>query len=241
MSATHPESSTPPPGAGRTTSSTGLRPGWTEILVGMAGWLVLAFGVATPLGGLDPSARGLALNALSAVAAFGGFAVAALVRIRGWAAFGVRRVSWRWLLIGVGGGVLAIVLKTLASTAYIAITGDTANPQTTYADGASGGTAAVLLSIFLLAVVTPVCEELLFRGVIATALLRYGAVVGVLGSAVIFALCHGLNVITVTALIVGLINAELRRRSGSIWPGVIVHVLNNLLSSVLAFLVLVPG
>lgn len=40
---------------------------------------------------------------------------------------------------------------------------------------------------------------------------------------------HGLNAVFVTALVVGLVAAELRRRSGSVWPGVVVHVTNNLI------------
>jgi membrane protease YdiL (CAAX protease family) len=60
----------------------------------------------------------------------------------------------------------------------------------------------------------PLGEELAFRGVVTTALLRYGALVGVVGSALIFAVMHGINVVFVAALIAGLITAELRRRSG---------------------------
>ena len=214
----------------------GPRPGWLEIVVGVAVWALLAFGIAPLLRQLDPVAHGLSLNALSAVAALGGFAVAAAVRARSWSAFGVRRVSWRWLLIGLGAGVAAFVLCRVATAAYLAITGDTSDPQTTYSDGASGGTAALVLSFVLLAVATPIGEELLFRGVVTTALLRYGPILAVVGSAVVFALVHGFSGVLVTALIVGLIAGELRRRSGSVWPGVLVHAANNTISSVVAFL-----
>lgn len=61
-----------------------------------------------------------------------GFAAAALLRIRSWSAFGVRRVSGRWLLIGVGAGLAAFVVKGLAILAYIQLTGDSANPQEVY-------------------------------------------------------------------------------------------------------------
>jgi membrane protease YdiL (CAAX protease family) len=57
--------------------------------------------------------------------------------------------------------------------------------------------------VLFLSVLTPVGEEFLFRGVVANALLRYGPVVGVIA-------------------------AELMRRSGSVWPAVAVHVVNNL-------------
>nr|WP_255646099.1 CPBP family glutamic-type intramembrane protease [Actinoplanes polyasparticus] len=54
----------------------------------------------------------------------------------------------------------------------------------------------------------------------------------------IFALAHGINPAFVTALVVGLIAAEVRRRSDSIWPGVLVHVVNNLVGQLIALAVL---
>lgn len=77
-------------------------------------------------------------------------------------------------------------------------------------------------------ILVPPVEELLFRGVITNALLRYGPFVGVVGSMLIFALAYGLNVIFVVAAVVGLVFVELKRRSGSVWPGVIAHIFNNL-------------
>ncbi|MGJ6968639.1 lysostaphin resistance A-like protein [Streptosporangium sp. G11] len=78
-----------------------------------------------------------------------------------------------------------------------------------------------------LAVLTPIGGEFLFRGVVTNALLRYGPVVGVLSSSMVFALFHGINIAMSTALVVGVIAAETMRRSGSIWPAVAVHVVNN--------------
>jgi membrane protease YdiL (CAAX protease family) len=85
-----------------------------------------------------------------------------------------------------------------------------------------------VLTFVFLAVLTPVGEEFFFRGVITNALLRYGPVVGVLSSSVVFALFHGINLALPSALVVGIIAAELMRRSGSIWPAVLVHTVNNL-------------
>lgn len=60
-----------------------------------------------------------------------------------------------------------------------------------------------------------------------TGLLRYGPVLATVGSAAIFALLHGINVVLPTAFTVGIITAKLCRRSDSVWPGVVVHALNN--------------
>ncbi len=164
------------------------------------------------------------------------FLAAAQLRIRSWSAFGVRRTTWRWILIGVGGGLLALVLSRVAAVLVYVVAGPMENIQQPYTEAAGGGLFTVVLSLLFLAVLTPVGEELIFRGVVTTALLRYGAIVGVVGSALIFALMHGLNAVFLTALIVGLVAAELRRRSGSVWPGVVVHVVNNLLGQLLALL-----
>lgn len=218
----------------------GLRPGWTELVVGVV--VVLALEVAVyrmvVATAPDPVFLAMFMTALSAIVAGGGFAAAAVVRIRSWAAFGVRRTTWGWLLVGLAGGVLATPVKVLANQAYVALTGDTTIPQGGWSAAAGGGTGAVILSFLMLAVATPVCEELLFRGVVATALLRYGPIAGVVGSAVFFAVLHGYPILILDALIVGLVAGELRRRSGSVWPGVVLHCAFNLVGSVGLFLLL---
>ncbi|MBD2100093.1 CPBP family intramembrane metalloprotease [Leptolyngbya sp. FACHB-261] len=44
----------------------------------------------------------------------------------------------------------------------------------------------------------------------------------------IFALGHGINIVFPAAVVMGLVGAELLRRSGSVWPAVVVHVVFNL-------------
>ncbi|MBW4567397.1 MAG: CPBP family intramembrane metalloprotease [Tolypothrix carrinoi HA7290-LM1] len=89
---------------------------------------------------------------------------------------------------------------------------------------AIGESISLVLGTVLLALVTPVGEELLFRGVITNALLRYGPFIGVVGSTLIFALMHGFNTVFPAALVVGLVTAEVYRRNGSVWPAVVVNL-----------------
>jgi membrane protease YdiL (CAAX protease family) len=140
----------------------------------------------------------------------------------------VRPTTIRWLLIAVGGGVVAFLCKGVAILAYISLTGDDTSPQAIYATGASGGIWTVLLATFFMAVITPLGEEFLFRGVVTTALLRYGAFTGVVGGTLIFALFHGGNIVFPAAVVTGLVAGEIFRRSGSIWPAVTVHAVVNL-------------
>ena len=149
-------------------------PGWPEVIIGLVVFAVVGYGGGSQLSrlGLDPVATGLVFTALSGVAGIAGFAAAAMLRIRSLGAFGVRRTSTRWLLIEVGAGVVAFVLKGLAGMAYVAITGDS--------------------------------------------------------STAIFAIGHGVNIVLPAAVVMGLAGAELVRRTGSVWPAVVVYVVFNL-------------
>lgn len=206
------------------------RPGWPEIIVGL-GATAAAMGalvLVAPTLPTDSVLYGLTLAAWSALVAFVGFGAAVVVRIRSLPAFGVRRTTWRWLLVGLAAGVITFLLKGLVNFAITALTGFDENAQVPYYAAAGGGLLASVLTFVLLSFLVPVGEELLFRGVVMRGLLRYGAVVAVVGSSVVFALFHGFNTALPTALVVGLVAAEITRRSGSIWPAVVVHVVNNL-------------
>jgi uncharacterized protein len=222
--------------SGNTTESSSrpnnvLRPSLPEGIVGMIVFSVVGFGSVSQLPrlGLDPVVYGLILTALSGIAGIAGFTAAVLFRIRSLKPFGVRRTSRRWLLIGVGVGLVAFVLKGLAILVWIQITGDTNNIQDVYAQGGSGGVLSLVLATVFLGFLTPLGEELLFRGVITTVLLRYShPAIAVVGSTLIFAIAHGINIVFPAAVVAGLATAEIYRRSGSVWTAVVVHVVLNL-------------
>ncbi|MGW5875605.1 CPBP family intramembrane glutamic endopeptidase [Nocardiopsis terrae] len=218
------------------------RPGRPEIAVGLLAMtgavaLLMVFGLLG-LPDAGPVVYGLVVAAWSGVAGLVGFAAAAAVRIRSLGAFGIRRTTWRWMLIGAAGGVVALVAKGALILAITALTGFDSNPQGLYYEAAGGGPVALVLTVLFLSVLTPVGEEFLFRGVVTNALLRHGPLVGVLGGSAVFALFHGINIILPAAFVVGVVAAEVMRRSGSVWPAVAVHVVNNL---ALPLLVLLTG
>ncbi|MFD2792501.1 CPBP family intramembrane glutamic endopeptidase [Promicromonospora vindobonensis] len=218
------------------------RPGWPEIVVGIAAMAVVGLGLPIAASGqvdLTSPVGGAILACLSGVAGLAGFAAAAAVRRRPLRSFGIRRASARWMWWGVAGGVLALLAKGLLTPLFLMLAEVPTDTQAGYAAGASSGPWLLVVTAIGLAVLTPIGEEFFFRGVVTTGLLRYGAVAATLGSAVIFALLHGINVVLPAALIVGIITAELRRRSDSVWPGVVVHAFNNSIT-VIAY-ALVPG
>ncbi len=93
-----------------------------------------------------------------------------------------------------------------------------------HGDMASGGLGIV----FLLVVVAPLTEELLFRGLILRGLMqRYGTVPAVLLSTLLFALVHLNPYQFASAITMGVFLAWLFVRTRSLWPCVIAHALFN--------------
>lgn len=92
------------------------------------------------------------------------------------------------------------------------------------------------VQMVFIAILTPLGEEFLFRGLIVSSLLRYGVVISVTVSVILFGAAHGWNLSLVPATLVGITSAVLLIRTGSLWPGVIVHVVNNGVATALALL-----
>jgi uncharacterized protein len=231
------------PGDDSATRTRQSAPGWPEILVGAVVYLA-SFGlvaVLLPRIESDP-VTGVVGLLVSGVMGLLAFAAAVLVRIRGLTAFGVRPAKPRQLLVGAALGLAAYVLGAIASLVYMSLSGDTENIQTSYQAAAAGGWWSLALSLVAGAVLTPLGEEAFFRGVLANAFFaRYRAWIAVIASAAVFAVAHGISYITPVAFVVGLIATLLFRATGSIWPGVLVHVVNNGYSVLAAALLTPPA
>ncbi|WP_432991972.1 lysostaphin resistance A-like protein [Dactylosporangium sp. CA-233914] len=183
--------------------------------------LLVAFPASTP------ALEGIAQLAFSGLAPLSVFAVVVLVRIRGLGAFGIRRVDAKWLLVAVGfaAACLAVILTFDKIVASLYPNVDDAQGDLRAASEA--GLATLLGTIALGGLLTPLGEEVLFRGVFARFLQRWGTWVTVLVSAFIFALWHGINLVFPSAFLVGLCCGWLLCRTGSIWPGVVLHAVYN--------------
>lgn len=203
----------------------------TYFAVQVAGVVVLlgVLGAGTDLT-QDPEAA-VGLVATAGLSALVAALVANVVRVRSLAGMGLVRISGRWLLIGAGTGLLAYLVNRVAVLLYVWISGDTSNPQQGMGEtAASGSIVQFVLLIVLGGLLTPLGEELLFRGVLFGWLRRWGFVLAAIISAVVFGIAHGFNVVLPAAIILGLLNAYVYEKSGSVWPAVISHATHNLLA-----------
>ena len=87
------------------------------------------------------------------------------------------------------------------------------------------------LGIICISVLGPVLEEMLFRGAITKVLLqRYSPVKAIILSALIFGIFHINPAQVAGAILSGGLFAWLYYRTGSLIPGILIHILNNSLS-----------
>lgn len=146
-----------------------------------------------------------------------------------WAALGLRSAGWLNFAIVPPLFMLGLLLIALVNSGVGLLVGGFENPQVDALTGgqalAPGELAALLL---LVAVVVPFAEELFFRGMLYPLLrARLGAVAAIAANAALFAVAHFVLLLVPGLFVVGLILAYLRERSGSIWPPICYHALQN--------------
>jgi membrane protease YdiL (CAAX protease family) len=139
--------------------------------------------------------------------------------------FALRRPTSWWTAvkigfgIGVGMTILGILLNPLLHPGREqGITPDTWQPR---------HAGAYVANALVIAVVAPIVEELTFRGLGVSLLLRYGRWIAIIGTGVAFGLAHGLVQAFPILAAFGIGLAYLRLRVNSVYPGMIVHGLFN--------------
>lgn len=148
-----------------------------------------------------------------------------------WRVLGLRVCGWQWLVMVPFINALLIFSDVVFLRVLVAVFG----PSSTWPRQLSQSTLDATQQPILLALVivtglllTPVIEEILFRGVLYQALRRTMSPgsASVL-SAVVFALMHGQVVLIIPFTIMGVILALIYERSGSLLPTILVHACNN--------------
>jgi membrane protease YdiL (CAAX protease family) len=98
------------------------------------------------------------------------------------------------------------------------------------------GFGGFLLAVLVVAIIAPIVEELFFRGfVYASFRQSWGVATAAILSSVLFALFHQDPFTYIPIMVIGIALALLYENTGSIWPSVMLHSLNNLISVVMLY------
>ncbi len=155
-------------------------------------------------------------------------------RRAGWGALGLRGAGWPSFALVVPLFILEIFALALVNSLVGLLAGGFENPQV---DAITGGRAIspaeLVMLLALVAGLVPFAEELFFRGMVYPLMRRrLGAPAAVALNAAFFAAAHFIPLLLPGLFVVGLLLAYLRERSGSIWPGVCLHALQNSLAMI---------
>ncbi|WP_230930085.1 CPBP family intramembrane glutamic endopeptidase [Dietzia aurantiaca] len=210
--------------------------GWVLVYIAGAVVVVLLGMLAVrEWGSGRPPAAPLALTVLA------GTAVAALAAVRThllrrrrlrWADLGLRRpdrspLHLLWQIPAVMGTGMVASMFVLIPLAPAGATGDDAASEA-LGDLVSGGPAYVMLGLATVAVLVPVVEEIVFRGIVLPALrARYRAAVGITLAGGVFAAVHFVPPALPYLLVVGISLCAMAEWYRSIVPGIVLHGVNN--------------
>ncbi|MGX8833378.1 CPBP family glutamic-type intramembrane protease [Amedibacillus sp. YH-ame6] len=89
-----------------------------------------------------------------------------------------------------------------------------------------------ILMFIMVCIVAPIFEELLYRGLILTALKRFGNMFAIIITSILFALAHGNIPQTIPTFFISLVLCYVVLRSNSLLPAILIHFINNAISMV---------
>jgi membrane protease YdiL (CAAX protease family) len=223
-----------------------IRWGLGDVLIGLALWLVggivASIVILTTGDGSDTSLTELSLGALtiSLVCGWPGFLGWPVVATY-WKGqrslrldFGldVRPIDLAWGLLG---GFVALVLSSLGGIIWMLISSDPSPSNTEFLPTKPSALTAFVI-FFLVAICTPVVEELFFRGLFFRALARrWNLATGVIISSLVFGLFHAQGdtwgqaafIVGVTATYGAVFALLVIRANGRLGPSIVAHMCVN--------------
>lgn len=102
--------------------------------------------------------------------------------------------------------------------------------------GVPFGAMEILFYFINFAVLPALVEEFVFRGAIMQSLRRFGDTFALFASTILFAAIHGNLVQAPYAFFLGLVIGYFVLRTGSLWTGVLIHFVNNMLTLLMSYL-----
>jgi membrane protease YdiL (CAAX protease family) len=160
-----------------------------------------------------------------------------LDRIKEMLKFGsLKRVLILILAIPIVVTIIDLILNMIYAVVWIGIFGE---PSTNTDLGTDWESSSIDIAFLFLsvAIVTPIAEELLFRGYILDSIKRmHGDWPAIIGSALLFALVHFNLFGMVPIIMAGVIYGWLRIKTGSLLPSIACHMMWNLMALSLTYL-----
>lgn len=93
------------------------------------------------------------------------------------------------------------------------------------------------IGIMIVGIIAPFIEEVLFRGIIFQALKKnFDIAISIVVQGLIFGLVHMNGIQVVYATLIGIVCGYVVYRTGSIWSGVIIHIVNNCISCLCTYM-----
>ncbi|HMS91966.1 MAG TPA: CPBP family intramembrane metalloprotease [Candidatus Saccharibacteria bacterium] len=129
----------------------------------------------------------------------------------------------------VGGIVVFLILVSIAFVLVVMIA-PSIDPNQSQEVGFEFGKIGwgLWVSFAFTVIVIPIIEELYFRGIIFPAVTkRFGWIIGIAGSSMVFAVLHGQYNVMIYTFILGCVLCVMYIRLKSIVPGIIFHIINN--------------
>jgi membrane protease YdiL (CAAX protease family) len=137
--------------------------------------------------------------------------------------------SFAWYLRAILFALAAILIVALITFMIESMLGEPLdNPQVGMLAPGSSSVVSTIVMLVLVAVVAPIAEELLFRGVVYRWIAeRFGMWTGLLVSSLIFSCVHGILALILPLFVVGCLLAWLYEKSGSVLPCIVMHGVFN--------------
>lgn len=92
------------------------------------------------------------------------------------------------------------------------------------------------ISIIYVALIAPLCEEVIMRGYVLSTLRKYGVYLSVIVSSFIFGMFHGTVSQIIPCIFIGIILSTLTLKYKSILPSIITHIITNSITILLFFI-----
>jgi membrane protease YdiL (CAAX protease family) len=150
--------------------------------------------------------------------------------------FALRRPRTSWGLAIALAVVVYVAFLVFAEVWAAAISSHPTEKYLVKDIGAESGAIGAVASCLVVCVIAPFCEEFLFRGLIFGALRNWrGPIVATLLTGVLFGAVHAGSAPVadlVPLAVFGAMLCVLRQRTGSLYPGVVCHSLNNAITLV---------